>query len=96
MALKLASGLGAHVTLLTRSPGKEQDARRLGADRIVLSTDEAQMAAVNGQFDLIIDTVPYVHDINPYLPTLAKLLPGDPRDYPSRRHASLLLEVIPG
>ena len=38
---------------------------------MVLSTDAAQMAAVNGQFDLIIDTVPYVHDLNPYMPTLA-------------------------
>ncbi|HYQ40165.1 MAG TPA: NAD(P)-dependent alcohol dehydrogenase [Pseudomonas sp.] len=71
MGLKLAKGLGADVTLFTRSPGKEDDARRLGADRIVLSTDAAQMAAVAGQFDLIIDTVPYVHDLNPYLPTLA-------------------------
>ncbi len=71
MALKLASALGADVTLFTRSPGKEQDARRLGADSIVLSTDEGQMAAVKGQFDLIIDTVPYVHDLNPYLPTLS-------------------------
>ena len=71
MALKLANALGADVTLFTRSPGKEQDARRLGAHRIVLSTDEGQMAAVKGQFDLIIDTVPYVHDLNPYLPTLA-------------------------
>lgn len=71
MALKLAKALGAEVTLLTRSPGKEQDARRLGADRIVLSTDAGQMAAVTGRFDLIIDTVPYAHDLNPYLPTLA-------------------------
>ena len=71
MALKLARALGADVTLFTRSPGKEQDARRLGAHRIVLSTDEGQMAAAQGQFDLIIDTVPYVHDLNPYLPTLA-------------------------
>jgi uncharacterized zinc-type alcohol dehydrogenase-like protein len=71
MGLKLAKGLGADVTLFTRSPGKEDDARRLGADRIVLSTDPQQMAAVGGQFDLIIDTVPYVHDLNPYLPTLA-------------------------
>jgi uncharacterized zinc-type alcohol dehydrogenase-like protein len=71
MGLKLAKALGADVTLFTRSPGKEQDARRLGADRIVLSTDDAQMAAVASRFDLIIDTVPYVHDLNPYLPTLA-------------------------
>jgi uncharacterized zinc-type alcohol dehydrogenase-like protein len=71
MALKLAKGLGADVTLFTRSPGKEQDARLPGADHIVLSTDPQQMAAVNGRFDLIIDTVPYAHDLNPYVPTLA-------------------------
>ena len=71
MALKLAKALGAHVTLFTRSPGKEQDARRLGADSVVLSTDEGQMAAVKGRFELIIDTVPYVHDLNPYLPSLS-------------------------
>lgn len=71
MALKLAKGLGANVTLFTRSPGKEEDARHLGADNIVISTDEAQMTAASGQFDLIIDTVPYVHDINLYIPTLS-------------------------
>lgn len=71
MALKFANALGADVTLFTRSPGKEQDARRLGAHNIVLSTDAAQMAAVKNQFDLIIDTVPYLHDLNPYVPTLS-------------------------
>ncbi len=71
MALKLANALGADVSLFTRSPDKEEDARRLGAHRIVLSTEEGQMAAVKGQFDLIIDTVPYAHDLNSYLPTLA-------------------------
>ena len=71
MALKLAKGLGAEVTLFTRSPGKEQDARHLGADHIVLSTDSEQMEGAKNRFDLIIDTVPYVHDLNPYLPTLA-------------------------
>ena len=70
MALKLAKAMGANVTLFTRSPGKEQDARRLGADNVVISTDAGQMAAVNGRFELIIDTVPYVHDLNPYLPSL--------------------------
>jgi uncharacterized zinc-type alcohol dehydrogenase-like protein len=71
MALKLANALGADVSLFTRSPGKEQDARRLGAHNIVLSTDGGQMANVKGQFDLIIDTVPYVHDLNPYIPALS-------------------------
>ena len=70
MALKLAKALGADVTLFTRSAGKEVDAYRLGADHVVLSTDEAQMKAVGGQFDVIIDTVPYDHDVNPYMPTL--------------------------
>jgi alcohol dehydrogenase (NADP+) len=71
MALKLANALGAEVTLFTRSPGKAQDAYRLGAHKVVLSSDEAQMAAAQGQFDVIIDTVPSVHDLNPYLPSLS-------------------------
>ncbi|RKS87576.1 putative zinc-type alcohol dehydrogenase-like protein [Orbus hercynius] len=71
MAIKLAKGLGAEVTLFTRSKGKELDAKRLGADHIVLSTDARQMDAVKGRFDLIIDTVPTIHDINPYVNTLA-------------------------
>lgn len=70
MALKLAKALEADVTLFTRSPGKEADALRLGADHVVVSTDAAQMAAMAGRFDLILDTVPYVHGIGPYLPTL--------------------------
>lgn len=71
MALKLAKAMGADVTLFTRSPGKEADARRLGADAIVLSTDEEQMASAKGHYELIIDTVPDVHDVNPYLNTLS-------------------------
>lgn len=71
MAIKLAKSLGAEVTLFTRSPGKEQDAIRLGADHIVLSSDENQMKAVNNTFDLIIDTVPNGHDLNPYISTLS-------------------------
>ncbi|AMP69876.1 NAD(P)-dependent alcohol dehydrogenase [Ralstonia solanacearum] len=70
MALKLAKALGADVTLFTRSTGKEKDAFRLGADHVVLSSDPAQMTAIAGRFDLIIDTVPYDHDVNPYMPTL--------------------------
>lgn len=71
MAIKLAHALGAEVTLFSRSPNKEADAKALGADHVVISTDSAQMQAVNNQFDLIIDTVPYDHDLKPYIPTLA-------------------------
>ncbi len=71
MALKFAKALGADVTLFSRSADKEADARRLGADRIILSTDAAHMKANAGRFDLIVDTVPYAHDVNPYVPVLA-------------------------
>lgn len=70
MAIKLAKGLGAEVTLFSHSPNKEKDARRLGADDIIISTDTKQMAEHKNQFDLIIDTVPNVHDLNPYVETL--------------------------
>jgi uncharacterized zinc-type alcohol dehydrogenase-like protein len=70
MGLKFAKALGADVTLFTRSPGKESEARRLGADHVVLSTDPQQMKAAAGQFDFILDTVPHQHDLNPYLMTL--------------------------
>ncbi|RZJ81019.1 MAG: NAD(P)-dependent alcohol dehydrogenase [Flavobacterium sp.] len=70
MAIKLAKGLGAAVTLFSRTPDKTEDAKALGADSVVISTDAAQMKAARGQFDLIIDTVPYVHDVNPYVATL--------------------------
>lgn len=71
MAIKLAKGLGADVTLFSRTPNKEKDAKDLGADAVIISTDNEQMASVAGKFDVIIDTVPYVHDINPYIGTLA-------------------------
>ena len=70
MAIKLANALGAEVTLFTRSTTKEQDAKQLGAHHVILSTDEGQMNMALNQFDLIIDTVPYDHDLKPYIPTL--------------------------
>lgn len=70
MAIKLAKGLGAEVTLFSRTPGKTDDAKALGTDHIIISTDEDQMKSVFNKFDLIIDTVPYEHDINPYMNTL--------------------------
>ena len=72
MGLKLAKAMGAEVTLFTRVPGQEQEARRLGADHVVMSTDPGQMAAVADRFDLVIDTVPSDHDINPYVATVAR------------------------
>ncbi|WP_394365421.1 NAD(P)-dependent alcohol dehydrogenase [Niabella yanshanensis] len=70
MALKLAHALGAEVTLFSRSAGKTEEAKSLGADAVIISTDPVQMDSVKSKFDLIIDTVPYVHDLNPYVQTL--------------------------
>ena len=70
MALKFAKALGAETALFTRSAGKAEDARRFGADEIIMSTDAAEMQRVACKFDLIIDTAPSAHDLNPYLPTL--------------------------
>jgi uncharacterized zinc-type alcohol dehydrogenase-like protein len=71
MAIKLAKGLGAHVTLFSRTPEKKKDAMDLGADQVIISTNESEMEAAKGEFDLIIDTVPYVHDLNGYMTTLS-------------------------
>lgn len=70
MAVKLAAGLGAHVTVLSRSADKEADAKALGAHALLVSSDAAAMKAAAGSLDLIIDTVPVEHELNPYLPLL--------------------------
>jgi uncharacterized zinc-type alcohol dehydrogenase-like protein len=70
MAVKLAAGFGADVTVLSRSKAKETDAQSLGADRLLVSTDAAAMTKAQSSFDLIIDTVPVKHDLNPYMPLL--------------------------
>ena len=70
MAIKLAKGLGAEVTLFSRTADKIEDAKKLGAHAVIISTDETQMQSVKGKFDVIIDTVPYAHDVNPYVATL--------------------------
>ncbi|GBQ80329.1 zinc-dependent alcohol dehydrogenase [Acetobacter malorum DSM 14337] len=70
MAVKLASGMGAEVTVLSRSNAKAKDALALGADRLLVSTDDTAMAKAASSFDLIIDTVPVKHDLNSYMPLL--------------------------
>lgn len=67
MGVKLAAAMGAEVTMLSHSPSKEKDAKRLGAHHFVLTTDEAQIKKVAGSFDFILDTVSADHDYNFYL-----------------------------
>ncbi len=71
LAVKLGHALGAEVTVFTTSPAKAADARALGAQHVVVSTDDAAMAAVANRFDLVIDTVAVDHDLTPYLHAVA-------------------------
>ena len=70
LAIKIAKALGAEVTVFTRSESKVADAKRLGADHAVLSSDAEQMQAALGTQDIIIDTVSAKHDVNRYLSML--------------------------
>lgn len=70
MGVKFAKALGAEVTIFTRSESKVAEAKSQGADHVVISTDPEQMAAVAGQFNFMLDTIPVQHDVNPYLEAL--------------------------
>jgi uncharacterized zinc-type alcohol dehydrogenase-like protein len=67
MGVKLAHGMGAEVTVVTRSAGKAAEGHALGADHVLLSTDAGAMRAAMGGFDFVLDTVPVPHDVAPYL-----------------------------
>lgn len=70
MAVKLAVAMGAEVTVLSRSDSKASEAKKLGATGILVSKDEEAMKKAASSFDLIIDTVPVKHDLDPYTPLL--------------------------
>ncbi len=67
MGVKFAKAFGAHVVVFTTSPGKAEDAKRLGADEVIVSTNPEEMEQHAGTFDFILDTVSAPHDINAYL-----------------------------
>jgi uncharacterized zinc-type alcohol dehydrogenase-like protein len=67
MGVKLAVSMGAEVTMLSHSPKKEVDAKRLGAHKFLLTSDEKQVKSVRKYFDFILDTVSAEHDYNLYL-----------------------------
>ena len=72
MAVKFAHALGAHVVVFTTSPGKKEDARRLGADEVVVSRNADEMQKHAGSFDFILDAVSAEHDINAYIELLRR------------------------
>lgn len=70
MGVKIAHALGAHVVLFTTSPNKTADAKRLGADEVVISKNPDEMLRHAASFHFILDTVSAEHDLNPYLALL--------------------------
>ena len=71
MGVKFAHALGAYVVVFTTSPGKKEDALRLGADEVVVSRNDDEMKKHAGSFDFILDAVSADHDINAYINLLA-------------------------
>jgi len=67
MGLKFAHSFGAHVVQFTTSPDKIEDAKRLGADEVVISKDSDAMAKHTGSFDFILDCVSAPHAVDPYM-----------------------------
>jgi len=88
MGVKLSHAMEAHTVLFTTSPGKVADAKRLGADEVVISKDADQMAAHAGSFDFILNTVAAAHDLDPFLNLLKRdgtmcLVGAPPTPHPS-------------
>ena len=70
MGIKLAHAMGAKTVMITTSPGKAADAMRLGANEVLISTDEEAMLAMANQFDFLLNTIPVPHDFNTYMSLL--------------------------
>lgn len=72
MAIKLAHAMGAHVVLFTTSVGKTADAKRLGANEVVLSKNAEEMKKHINSFDFIINTVAAAHQLDPFIELLKR------------------------
>jgi uncharacterized zinc-type alcohol dehydrogenase-like protein len=72
MGVKFARALGAHVVMITTSPEKGKDAMRLGADEVLVSKEPAAMTRHASSFDLLLNTIPNGHDLNPYAALLKR------------------------
>ncbi|MBX2846043.1 MAG: NAD(P)-dependent alcohol dehydrogenase [Saprospiraceae bacterium] len=71
MGIKFSHAMGAETIMITRSPGKGEDAKALGADGVLISTDHEAVKAHMGTFDILLNTIPVAHEMDPYLALLA-------------------------
>ena len=72
MGVKFAHAMGAHVTMITTSPSKGADARKLGADGVLISKDAEAMKHARDSFDFLLNTIPVGHDVDPYMALLKR------------------------
>ena len=72
MGIKFASAMGAETYMITTSEEKAADAKKLGADDVIISKNQDEMKKHAGSFDFLLNTVPVKHDINPYLQILKR------------------------
>ncbi len=72
MGVKFAHAMGAHVVMITTSPKKGSDAKKLGADEVLISTDAEAMKAAQNSFDFLLNTIPVGHDVDPYMALLKR------------------------
>jgi alcohol dehydrogenase (NADP+) len=72
MGVKLAHAMGARVVMITTSPEKGEDAKKLGADEVLLSKDADAMMAGQNSFDFLLNTIPVGHDVDPYMALLKR------------------------
>lgn len=72
MAIKLAHAMGAEVVLFTTSPGKTEDAKKMGANEVVISKNSAEMSKHANSFDFILNTVAASHNLDPFLSLLKR------------------------
>ncbi len=72
MAVKFGVAFGAEVTVLSTSPEKEADAKKLGAHKFIVTKDKSQLTSAKGSFDFILDTVSAPHDVNMYMSLLKR------------------------
>jgi uncharacterized zinc-type alcohol dehydrogenase-like protein len=96
MGVKFARSFGAKVVLFTTSPGKVEDAKKLGAHEVVISSDRAQMKAHTGSFDFILNTVAAPHDLNALMSLLKRegtmTLVGIPDKDPTLKVGNLIFK----
>jgi uncharacterized zinc-type alcohol dehydrogenase-like protein len=72
MGVKFACAFGADVVVFTTSPRKKEDALRLGANEVIISTNVEEMQKHAGAFDFVLDTIAAEHDINAYINMLGR------------------------